>query len=111
MSENDAGRQAVRLQTGESVPSSVARATFPCLKGIEQAGDLTSLMALYEAHALAADPSHDLWPGTAEILRGYDLIDRSGKMHDLTRAVVLAAVTGGDNPRVEWPLGGEPAAG
>lgn len=59
---------------------------------------LASLMqenpiAFYELVMLARDPSHDMWPGTSEILEQRQLITR-GHMHDSIRNIVVSAVEG-----------------
>ena len=64
-----------------------------------------SVMALYEARELARDPAHVMWPGTDETLRKFSLIDHGGKMHDITRDVILSAVTGAEmDLNVTWPV-------
>jgi hypothetical protein len=94
----------VRLRTGAEVPAPTARAIILSLRRLVN-GDLPELLALIEARAVAADPAHQPFGRTGEILRGLYLLDESGKMHGITRNVILAAVEGDeDDPRVVWPF-------
>ena len=93
----------VRLRTGAEVPASAARATYIALDLLAK-GEMADLMALYEARELAADPQHAMWPGTPERLKALAILDHGGKMHEIVRDVVLAAVEGGADVRLVWPF-------
>ena len=53
---------------------------------------LPGMLAVADAVELARDPRFELPEGSAALLRQYELIDRSGRMHDLTRQAILAHV-------------------
>jgi hypothetical protein len=94
----------VRLRTGTEVPAPVARTTFLALDRLAN-GELTEIMALAEAAAIARDKAHQPFGNTGDILRELDLLDLDGHMHDVTRDVILAAVDGDEtDPRVVWPF-------
>lgn len=94
----------LRLRNGAEAPVSAVRTTWIAVKHLADSGDMGSVMALYEARELARDPAHPLWPGTDETLRKFSLIDHGGKMHDITRDVILSAVTGAEmDLSVTWP--------
>jgi hypothetical protein len=94
----------VRLRTGTEVHAPTARAIILSLRRLVN-GELPELLALIEARQIAADPAHQPFGRTGEILRDLYLLDESGKMHGITRDVILAAVEGDeDDPRVVWPF-------
>lgn len=100
----------VKLRGGATVPAPIARTTFITLEKLST-GDITDVLSVYEAKALAADPGHDMWPGTAECLQAYKLLDANGKMHESVRMVVLAAVEGdAEDMRVVWPFEDAPGS-
>jgi hypothetical protein len=101
----------VRLRGGAEVPAPVARVTFLALKQLTS-GEMIDALALYEIGALADDPQHQMWPGTAERLQEIGLLEAGGRMHDYTRDVVRAAVVAdGGDVQLVWPFEtAEPAA-
>jgi hypothetical protein len=103
----------VRLRTGTEVPVVATRLIIRSLRRLADGG-MPEFVALIEARRIAANPAHQPFGRTGETLRGMYLLDESGKMHDVTRDVILAAVEGDeDDPRVVWPFeaGAKPAEG
>ena len=94
----------VRLRTGTEVPASVCRTTWLALTRLAQTGEIADVMALYEIRELAADPGHQMWPGTPQRLQGLGLLDHAGQLNAIVRDVVLAAVTGGTDVRLVSPF-------
>lgn len=80
----------VRLRTGVEVPASAAATTWLFLKDLLARPG--GWVPLFEAHHLALNPEHVLYPDVVEQLR--PLLGESGRMHDYTRAVVLASFAG-----------------
>jgi hypothetical protein len=94
----------IRLRNGAEAPVSAVRTSWLAIKRLADSGDVTAVMALYEARELARDPAHALWPGTGETLTKWGLLSHDGKMHDITRDVILSAVTGAEmDLGVIWP--------
>jgi hypothetical protein len=94
----------VRLRTGTEVPASTVRPIYLSLHRLADGG-MPELLALVEARRIAADPAHQPFGRTGGILRNAYLLDESGKMHSITRDVILAALEGAeDDPRVVWPF-------
>ena len=105
------GSDLLKLRNGGKAPRAVVMTTWLAVKRLADRGEVTDLMALYEARELARDPQHKLWPGTDETLRNFALIDSGGTMHGITRDVILSSVFGTETDlRVDWPVDGpEPA--
>ena len=94
----------VRLRNGAEAPVSAVRTIWLAVKRLADSGDTNGVMALYEARELARDPAHAMWPGTPETLRNLGLLTHNGTMHDITRDVILSAVTGTEmDLSVTWP--------
>jgi hypothetical protein len=102
----------IRLRNGAEAPASAVRTTWLAVQRLAGDGDMSSIMALYEARELARDPRHALWPGTGETLRKWGLLTHDGKMHDITRDVILSSVTGAEmDLSVQWPADAPEPAG
>lgn len=101
----------VHLRNGADAPVSAVRTTWLAIKRLADSGDIRSVLALYEARELARDPAHALWPGTGETLTKWGLLSHNGTMHDITRDVILSAVTGAEmDLSVIWPAEATPPA-
>ena len=88
------------LRTGAEVPEGLAPVVMISLELLMNGNPV----ALYELAQLARDPSHRLFGNTGEVLRSLNLVDAGGKVHDATRAVVLAATDGdGSDLRLRSP--------
>lgn len=95
----------LKLRNGAEAPASVVRTSWLAIKRLADSGEMTDIMALYEARELARDRTHSLWPGTGETLTKWGLLTHDGKMHDITRDVILSAVTGAEMDfSVTWPV-------
>ena len=81
--------EVVTLRTGKEVPSMMVNVTLISLNHLYE----TNGVALYELVMLARDSSHQLWGGTGDVLEGLGLT-QGGRLHDITRDVVLAATEG-----------------
>ena len=79
------------LRTGAEVPDSLTPVVMLSLKKL--AAD--DPIALFELVELARDPSHKLFGNTGSTLKELALVDGRGKLHGLTRDVILAAAAGG----------------
>lgn len=94
----------LKLRNGAEAPRNAVMTSWLSVKHLMDSGGMNDLMALYEARELARDPSHRLFPGTAETLREYSLTDRDGRLHDVTRDVILSSVLGDETDlSVTWP--------
>ena len=107
---SDTGPNApLTLRNGSQAPRSAVMATWLAVKKLA-GGDMGGVMALYEARELARNPAHELWSGTDATLRNYGLISHDGKMHDITRDVILSSVLGdGTDINVTFPVAADRA--
>ncbi len=80
----------VTLKNGEQVPGIAVSSVMVGLRSLIEELPIV----FYEAVMLARDPQHSLFGTSGDHLKERGLIDSSGHMHDLVRAVVVSAVEG-----------------
>ena len=95
----------IRLRNGSEAPRSAVMTSWLAIKRLADSGDMGNVIALYEARELARNPAHQIWGGTGATLRNFALIDGDGRMHDITRDVILSSVLGdGTDVNVTFPV-------
>jgi GTPase Era involved in 16S rRNA processing len=82
-------RESVTLRTGKEVPEAMVQVTMMSLRLLME----SDTVAFYELVMLARNPQHELWGGTGDRLEELSLAS-DGKLHDITRDVILAATEG-----------------
>ncbi len=106
MPQDSEPHASVLLTTGEEVPLIMVKVLMLSLEALLN----SHTAAFYELAMACRDREHVLWGGTGEALTRLSLIDDidsngRARIHDLCRAIVLAAVKGdGLEMHLEWPV-------
>jgi hypothetical protein len=77
------------LPDGTTVPTVTLRTTMMSLRRLCE----TNPVAAYELVEICRDPGHEPFGDTGEVLQRLGLVHANGRVHDDTRAVVLASMS------------------